>query len=129
MPQGGSASSVKAVLSEVPGTELQQLQVTFESFRDFVICYSPWLSDSYIFVETLESLPVGAPVRLEIRLRDRPPLVRALGQVDWARTPPDDGRDGPPGVALDITYIDPASARLIDSIFRHYNTSVGRGSS
>ena len=118
MPQRSPASSSLATLSEVPGTELRQLQASFESFREFVARYSPWLSDSCIFVETLETVPVGAPVRLEIWLRDRPLLIWALGQVDWVRVAPDD--EGPPGVALNITYLDPASARLIDSIFRLY---------
>ncbi len=120
MPQGSPAGSSLATLSEVPGTELRQLQATFESFREFVARYSPWLSDTNIFVETLEPVPVGAPVRLEIWLRDRPLLIRALGQVDWVRKASDGGEDGPPGVALTITYLDPASARLIDSIFRLY---------
>ncbi len=120
MPQRSPAGSSLATLSEVPGTELRQLQATFENFREFVARYSPWLSDSCIFVETLEAVPVGAPVRLEIWLRDRPLLVRALGQVDWVRTDPEVGEEGPPGVALNITYLDPASARLIDSIFRLY---------
>ncbi len=119
MRQAAPASSDQPTLSEVPGTELRQLQITFESFREFVVRYSPWLSDSCIFVETQEPLPVGDQVRLEIRLRDQPPLVLALGQVDWAR-PPAAGEDGPPGVALEITYLDPASARLIESIFRRY---------
>ncbi len=120
MPQASPAGSSLATLSEVPGTELRQLQATFDSFREFVTRYSPWLSDSCIFVETLEAVPVGAPVRLEIFLCDRPLLVRALGQVDWVRTEEDDAEEGPPGVAINITYLDPASARLIDSIFRLY---------
>ncbi len=120
MPQGSPAASSLATLSEVPGTELRQLQATFASFRDFVARYSPWLSDSCIFIETLEEVPVGAPVRLEIWLRDRPALILALGQVDWVREPSGSDEEGPPGVALNITYLDPASTRLIDSIFRLY---------
>ncbi len=120
MPQGSPAASSLATLSEVPGTELRQLEATFDNFREFVARYSPWLSDSCIFVETLEEVPVGAPVRLEIWLRDRPGLILALGQVDWVRPASESDEDGPPGVALNITYLDPASTRLIDSIFRLY---------
>ena len=75
MSQRSSAGSNLATLSEVPGTELRQLQASFESFREFVARYSPWLSDACIFVETLEDVPVGAPVRLEIWLRERPSLI------------------------------------------------------
>ncbi len=117
MAQRSPAGPGQATLSEVPGTELQLLRATFGSFRDFVDHYSPWLSESCIFVETEETLAIGAPVRLEIRLRGRPVMVRALGEVGWTR-PPAAGDDGPPGVALDVTFLDPASARLIDSIFR-----------
>ncbi len=113
-----------ATLSDVPGTELRQLQVVFDSFREFVERYAPWLSDACIFVETREQVAVGTPIRLEIWLRDRPALIRALGHVDWVRDPTADD-EGPSGVALDITYIDPASARLIDSIFRLYNGQQG----
>ncbi len=120
MPQQESASASLATLSEVPGTELRQLEATFGSFREFVERYSPWLSDSCIFVETLERIPEGAQVRLEIWLRDRPILVRALGQVDWVRAAGEKEDEGPPGAALNITYLDPASARLINSVFRLY---------
>ena len=116
-------ASKLATLSDVPGTELSQLQVTFDSFREFVERYAPWLSDDCIFVETVESVAVGTPVRLEIRVRDRPVLVRALGQVDWVREPEAAAEDGgPSGVAVEVTYLDPASARLIDSIFRLYDS-------
>lgn len=115
-----SAAASLATLSDVPGTELRQLQVTFDSFRDFVESYAPWLSDTCIFVETHENVAVGTPVRLEIWLRGRPVLIRALGHVDWVRDATDPDEEGPPGVALEITYLDPASARLIDSIFRLY---------
>ncbi len=121
MTQNSSTASTLATLSEVPGTELRQLQATFQSFREFVGRYSPWLSDSCIFVETLEPVPVGAPVRLEIRLEGQPLLIRALGQVDWVRKPGAEEEDGPPGVALNISYLDSASSRLIDSIFRLYS--------
>ena len=116
MPQPSPAVPGQATLSEVPGTELKLLLATFDSFPEFVARYSPWLSDSCIFVETREAVPVGTPVRLEIRLRDRPALVRALGEVGWVR--PASAGDGPPGVAIDVTYLDPASACLIESIFR-----------
>ena len=119
MPQEPSDTSSLATLSDVPGTELRRLQATFEAFGEFVDRYSPWLSDSCIFVETLETMPVGAPVSLEIRLRHRPAMIQALGQVDWVRDR-DDEAAGPPGVAVNISYLDPASARLLDSIFRLY---------
>ena len=114
-----------AILSDVPGTELRQLKVVFDSFREFVERYAPWLSDACIFVETSERVAAGTPIRLEIWLRDRPALIRALGQVDWVREAADSGEEGPPGVAIEITYLDPASARLIDSIFRLYNGQQG----
>ncbi|MEM7355299.1 MAG: hypothetical protein AAF657_31095, partial [Acidobacteriota bacterium] len=119
MPQNQAAASSLATLSDVPGTELRRLDATFESFSEFVDRYSPWLSDSTIFVETAEAIPVGAPVCLEIKLSQRSALIRALGQIEWARETADE-EAGPPGVAITISYLDPASARLIDSIFRLY---------
>lgn len=119
MSERDPTPSSRAVLSEVPGTELRQLTATFDSFDDFLDRCSPWLSDSCIFVETLESLREGDPIRLEIGLRDRPALIRALGEVAWVRQATE-AEDEPPGVALNVTYLDPAGARLIDSIFRLY---------
>ncbi len=118
MSHKNPAASSLAIVSDVPGTELRRLDATFDSFSQFVDRYSPWLSDSCIFVETSEAIPVGAPVSLEIRLRERAAMIKALGEIDWVRSSEDE--EGPPGVAVNVNYLDPASSRLIDSIFRLY---------
>ena len=103
--------------------ELPRIDATFESFQDFVAHTGSRLSPSRIFLETAETLPAGIAVRLEIALRSGAALVRALGQV--ATTPePEEGdagdrdTDRPPGLELRFTYLDPASARVVDSVAR-----------
>ncbi|MEM7583908.1 MAG: hypothetical protein AAF560_11045 [Acidobacteriota bacterium] len=126
MAQRESAAAGLATLSDVPGTELRELHASFASFRDFVDRYSSWLSDTNIFVESSDLVPDGAPVRLEFRLEDQPiTLIRALGEVEWVRPPAAAGPEEPPGAAVKITYLDQASARLIESIFRLYTEQEG----
>ncbi|RMH21949.1 MAG: hypothetical protein D6696_04385, partial [Acidobacteria bacterium] len=91
--------------------------VSFGSFAEFTERMAGKLAKSWLFVETAERLPAGTPVRLELKLEQGSVLVRALGAVEEVHEP--NGPQRPAGLRVALTYLDPASAGLIDSVYRY----------
>ena len=100
------------------GTDLAvpTLEVVYDSFEQLLEHAGTQLATSAIGIETDGNLEPGDLARIEIKLVEGPALIRALGRVI--------SRVGPE-VRMALTYVDPASRRLIDSIRNRAPALIG----
>ncbi|MCP3963899.1 MAG: hypothetical protein GY719_39185 [bacterium] len=107
-----------------PDFEVPRLEVLFDSFEDFLEQAAADLAAAKFEIRPKEDLGDGDLAHLEIGLRERPALIRALGRV--VETPGDaDGGNGSATTRLSLTWVDPASDGLIASIRRWYPPVAG----
>lgn len=100
-----------------------RVELTFDSFGDFVADSASWLSKSLAFISTEEMLPIGSPVEIDVSCTDGRSLVRGLGRVSWIRKQAMRA-DQPAGLGIGFVSLEAGSEALIDALER-LRTSTG----
>jgi molecular chaperone DnaK len=97
-------------------TELK-IRLGYGSVDDFVERYALNVSRGGIFVRTLDPLPPGAELELDLALASGEGVIRGRGVVRWIAAPSAPGEPHrEPGMGVKFTELDPESRALVDLI-------------
>lgn len=92
-------------------------RVTFTNLEELVEAYSVDVSRGGIYVETERFLPMGAVVRLHLKLPDHGPELRAVARVAYVLGVADSkSHDRPPGMGME--FLDVGGTPVADEIAR-----------
>src|SRR6185436_7931375 len=98
-----------------PKTKEHRLMREYNGLDEFMASVAGHMSKVGFFLPSDEVLPVGTRVELDLRLKDRTPLITGKGEVRRAHLPHREG-DTIPGMDIRFIYIDPSSKEMIRRI-------------
>lgn len=110
---------------EFPRVPLRtEVRLEFADMRELVSEYSANLSLGGMFINRAAPLPVGTPIRFELRVGDAQQVIAGEAVVAWVR-PADESPAEQAGMGVRFTQLDDASRTLIFRIVDRFIQAGG----
>ena len=115
LPPPTSFEKVGEYLESATGYK-SSIRYPVETFQEFLERYGHNFQPGGVFIHTESPLPVGAFLQMEITLKNGGFILKAEGQVAWARRPEGSDQNLPPGMGVKFLEIQGESQSVLDAI-------------
>jgi uncharacterized protein (TIGR02266 family) len=94
------------------------VRVDFKDKEDFIFYYSRNLSKGGIFIQTVDPLPTGTPIILQLTLPGNPHPLEIESKVVWSRKDEEEGTKVIPGMGIQFLGLEDQSKKLLDDFLK-----------
>lgn len=95
------------------------VRVDFKDKEDFIYYYSRNLSRGGIFIQTVDPLPPGTPIFLQLSLPGNPQPLEVESKVIWSRKEEnEEGNKSIPGMGIQFLRIDEQNKKILDDFLK-----------
>jgi molecular chaperone DnaK len=95
------------------------VRVDFKDKEDFIYYYSRNLSRGGIFIQTVDPLPPGTPIFLQLSLPGNTQPLEIESKVIWSRKEEnEEGNKSIPGMGIQFLRIDEQNKKILDDFLK-----------